>query len=214
MPSTTANYGWDKPTVGGDADAWGTELNSALDGIDTTVKGIDTRVTALEGGTFTGPVLLAHGNVALAAIFLNLDLSSYSVYKRLEIKLNKVNPGVSSTGMGLQFSSNGGTTFTTSGYKWMLATLGATYAFDSDTASSDGTRIKLQNILAIAHGTIEIAALSNGPIVKSNLSGIQTASYNTLHGAGSNPVAGSNALKLFFIGDVAASGTYDLIGYL
>jgi hypothetical protein len=38
--STTANYGWTKPTIDGDADTWGAELNATLDGIDTTVKSV------------------------------------------------------------------------------------------------------------------------------------------------------------------------------
>ncbi len=35
--ASTANYGWTKPVVGGDADAWGGEINTNFDGIDTTV---------------------------------------------------------------------------------------------------------------------------------------------------------------------------------
>lgn len=34
----TANYNFGKPTVGGSVDAWGTELNTALDDIDTAIK--------------------------------------------------------------------------------------------------------------------------------------------------------------------------------
>ena len=42
--ATTANYGWVKPTVGDSDDAWGGYLNSDLDGIDTTVKGVSGNV--------------------------------------------------------------------------------------------------------------------------------------------------------------------------
>lgn len=38
---TTANYGWTKPTVGADSDTWGGILNTDLDSIDATVKGVD-----------------------------------------------------------------------------------------------------------------------------------------------------------------------------
>ena len=38
--STTTNYGWTKPTVGADADTWGSELNGDLDGIDTAVAAV------------------------------------------------------------------------------------------------------------------------------------------------------------------------------
>jgi len=40
--STTANYGWTKPVVGGDSSTWGTELNTTLDSIDSQVKTNDT----------------------------------------------------------------------------------------------------------------------------------------------------------------------------
>jgi len=63
--STTPNYGWDKPTVGGDAGSWGTKLNTILDnasapqGVDQVVKAVsDVANAALPkaGGTMTGEV--------------------------------------------------------------------------------------------------------------------------------------------------------------
>jgi hypothetical protein len=36
--STTTNYGWTKPTIGGDANQWGAKLNSAFDDIDADLK--------------------------------------------------------------------------------------------------------------------------------------------------------------------------------
>ena len=44
LAALTANYGWTKPVVGGDGDAWGGELNADLDGIDSVVYGIQTSV--------------------------------------------------------------------------------------------------------------------------------------------------------------------------
>lgn len=36
----TTNYSWDQPTVGGDEDTWGTELNTTLEAIDTDLKAV------------------------------------------------------------------------------------------------------------------------------------------------------------------------------
>ncbi len=45
--TTTANYGWTKPTVNGDSNTWGTTLNADLDSIDSTVKTVSNTVTAV-----------------------------------------------------------------------------------------------------------------------------------------------------------------------
>lgn len=42
----TANFGWTKPTVGGDAGAWGTILNTLFDNVDTDVNAIKTTADA------------------------------------------------------------------------------------------------------------------------------------------------------------------------
>mgnify|MGYP003127471487 CR=1 FL=1 len=42
----TTNYGWSKPTVGGDTDTWGTKLNTAFDDIDTDLKTVSDAVSA------------------------------------------------------------------------------------------------------------------------------------------------------------------------
>ena len=46
LGTPTTNYGWIKPTVGGDDDAWGGLLNTDLDGIDSTVKSVSTVANA------------------------------------------------------------------------------------------------------------------------------------------------------------------------
>ena len=43
MPTTTTNYSWNKPTVGGDEDAWGGYLNGNWDDLDTTLKTVEDK---------------------------------------------------------------------------------------------------------------------------------------------------------------------------
>jgi hypothetical protein len=54
--STTANYGWTKPTVAGDTDAWGGELNADLDAIDTALKAVSVVANAAVPNTGTGMI--------------------------------------------------------------------------------------------------------------------------------------------------------------
>jgi hypothetical protein len=62
MPTSTTNYGWQKPDVGASNDAWGGLLNTDLDGIDSTVKTVSNVANAalpLAGGTLTGNLTVA-----------------------------------------------------------------------------------------------------------------------------------------------------------
>ena len=54
MPTTTTNYSWNKPTVGGDEDAWGGFLNGNWDALDTLLGGVtNTEFEILDGATVT-----------------------------------------------------------------------------------------------------------------------------------------------------------------
>ncbi len=56
--ATTAHYGWTKPTVGADSDAWGGILNGDLDQIDTALKAVSDRAFV------TGMIVLWSGSAA------------------------------------------------------------------------------------------------------------------------------------------------------
>ena len=54
MPTTTTNYSWNKPTVGGDEDAWGGFLNGNWDAVDTLLGGVtNTEFQIIDGATVT-----------------------------------------------------------------------------------------------------------------------------------------------------------------
>lgn len=56
----TTNYGWTKPTVGGDTGAWGGILNTLFDDADGDLKAVDDVAAAalpVAGGTMTGPLV-------------------------------------------------------------------------------------------------------------------------------------------------------------
>ena len=67
LSTPTANYGWAKPAVGGDQDAWGGMINTDLDGIDTTVHGLATNFSA------TAPAMDGTAAPGSAATFAHSD---------------------------------------------------------------------------------------------------------------------------------------------
>lgn len=69
--ATTANFAWEKPTVGGDSGSWGTKLNTTLDDIDTDLDTANDAAQAAlpkAGGTMTG----AHVNFRETSTVTNL----------------------------------------------------------------------------------------------------------------------------------------------
>jgi hypothetical protein len=72
MPTTTTNYSWNKPVVGGDEDAWGGYLNGNWDALDTLLGGI----SATEFGYLDG--VTSNIQTQLDAKLSSVDLSSYT----------------------------------------------------------------------------------------------------------------------------------------
>lgn len=76
--ATTANYGWTKPTVGGDGGAWGGILNTLFDAIDTdlaalaaTVSTVSTTASAAlpkAGGEMTGEIDVITARATVSAL--------------------------------------------------------------------------------------------------------------------------------------------------
>ena len=72
MPTTTTNYSWNKPTVGGDEDAWGGYLNGNWDSLDTLLGGVsNSELSVLDGLTATTAELNILDGVTATATELN-----------------------------------------------------------------------------------------------------------------------------------------------
>ena len=85
MPTTTTNYSWNKPTVGGDEDAWGGYLNGNWDSLDTLLGGVsNAELSVLDGLTATTAELNYVDGVTSAiqtqldAKLSSVDLSAYT----------------------------------------------------------------------------------------------------------------------------------------
>ena len=72
MPTTTTNYSFNKPTVGGDEDAWGGYLNGNWDTLDTLLGGVtNAELSILDGATITTAELNILSGVTATATELN-----------------------------------------------------------------------------------------------------------------------------------------------
>ena len=73
MPTTTTNYSWNKPAVGGDEDAWGGYLNGNWDSIDTLLGGVtNAQFSVLNGLTATTAELNILDGVTATTAELNI----------------------------------------------------------------------------------------------------------------------------------------------
>lgn len=66
----TTNYGFLKPTVGDDIDAWGADLNTSLDSIDTTIKAVSS---AIPLASSTTPAMDGTAAVGTASTWAKAD---------------------------------------------------------------------------------------------------------------------------------------------
>lgn len=120
MPTFTTNYGFTKPTDGGDSNVWGGFLNTSLDGIDTQVKNRQNEAAAAQttanaalpkaGGVMTGRVdgktaTAARQNFAAASGTVTLDCSVANFFSidtsgNITIAFSNV-PNVASTAVAI-----------------------------------------------------------------------------------------------------------------
>ena len=92
MPTTTTNYSWNKPTVGGDEDAWGGYLNGNWDSVDTLLGGVTTaQFAVLNGLTASTTELNLLDGVTATTVELNyVDGVTSAIQTQLDTKLSSV----------------------------------------------------------------------------------------------------------------------------
>jgi len=74
MPTTTTNYSFNKPTVGGDEDAWGGYLNGNWDTLDTLLGGVtNAELSILDGATVTTAELNTLDGITATVTELNYN---------------------------------------------------------------------------------------------------------------------------------------------
>ena len=95
MPTTTTNYSWNKPTVGGDEDAWGGFLNGNWDALDTLLGGVtNTEFEILDGATVTTAELnLLDGVTATTAELNYVDGVTSAIQTQLDAKVGATYTG-------------------------------------------------------------------------------------------------------------------------
>ena len=95
MPTTTTNYSWNKPTVGGDEDAWGGFLNGNWDALDTLLGGVtNTEFQILDGATVTTAELnLLDGVTATTAELNYVDGVTSAIQTQLNAKVGATYTG-------------------------------------------------------------------------------------------------------------------------
>ena len=93
MPTTTTNYSFNKPVVGGDEDAWGGYLNGNWDTLDTLLGGVtNAELSILDGATVTTAELnILDGVTATTAELNYVDGVTSNIQTQLDAKLSSVN---------------------------------------------------------------------------------------------------------------------------
>jgi hypothetical protein len=161
MPTTTTTYTFNKPTVGGDEDAWGGYLNGNWDSVDdlldgtTPVTGIDINSGSIDG-TPIGAASASTGN------FSTLSISGAAI-TATAAELNILD-GVTSTAAELNLLD--GVTATTAEINYLdITTLGTSQASKAVTADSNGNIKLSEEVQATCYLDTVVALSGTSPTV-------------------------------------------------
>ena len=202
MPTTTTTYTFNKPTVGGDEDAWGGYLNGNWDSIDDLLDGT-TPVTGIDinSGSIDGTAIGA--NSASTGNFSTLSIAGTAITSTAA-ELNILD-GVTSTAAELNLLD--GATVTTAEINYLdITTLGTSEASKAVTADANGV-ITFDNGISEEYTAVTSSSNATTVNLRDGTNFSHTLTENTTF-TFSNPAASGkvSSFTLKLVQDASASG--------
>ena len=145
----TVNYSWNLPTVGGDEDAWGGQLNANWTALDTLLGGVSqTEFAILDGATVTTAELNVLDGITATTSELNfVDGVTSAIQTQLDAKLSTASLG--SLAADVVADADSTRDLGSSTIAWAIAYLDAIEPVGSDTTIK---RVGGTNATAIVDG--------------------------------------------------------------
>ena len=202
MPTTTTTYTFNKPTVGGDEDAWGGYLNGNWDSVDNLLDGT-TPVTGIDinSGSIDGTPIGA--NSASTGNFTTFSINGTAVTSTAA-ELNILD-GVTSTATELNLLD--GATVTTAEINYLdITTLGTSEASKAVTADANGV-VTFDNGISEEYTAVTSSSNATTANLRDGTNFSHTLTENTTF-TFSNPAASGkvSSFTLKLVQDASASG--------
>lgn len=211
MPTTTTTYTFNKPTVGGDEDAWGGYLNGNWDSVDdlldgtTPVTGIDINSGSIDG-TPIGAASASTGAFTTLSASSTFTLGGTAITSTAA-ELNILD-GVTSTATELNLLD--GATVTTAEINYLdITTLGTSEASKAVTADANGDVTLAAELKATSYNESYVSLSGTTPSVDceaGNVFALSTTGNTTF--TFSNPPASGTAFG--FMLKLTAGGTHTI----